>query len=192
VVLRTTPPVDETVPSCLVEIDTLAAISLFKNAELLTNVRSAPTPTQVSGIHSEGEKLYCDLIGDFEPLGITAYYNPHASANVVCFFDACKECRVEWDQPMMTLTTHHNESGATIVFTAADNDTSERKLFISDLTDHFKPTIPVANIRITTADIQSVYSQRELQKAHQSDIVQYRMGYPLAEHSLTSSTTAVF
>lgn len=61
--------------------DSGAQVSVFKNKDLLENIRNATVPMNIEGI-IDGLPIRCNLIGDFLNFG-TVYYNEDACANVL-------------------------------------------------------------------------------------------------------------
>jgi hypothetical protein len=103
----------------VLSIDTQANVSVFHNSDLLYNLRRAPMPMIIGGIDAKGETLTATKIGDFEPLGVTAYYHPHASANVICFYDLTRVCTVDYNQENNLYTVRHPHSAVDYIFTPA-------------------------------------------------------------------------
>jgi hypothetical protein len=68
---------------CEVLADNQATVSVFGNADLLTNIRLADNAITVEGI---GGKTDLNLVGDFDLFG-EVYYSPNIKSNILCFAD---------------------------------------------------------------------------------------------------------
>jgi len=178
-VLRTSDidrPIDDSI-NCVVSMDTQANVSLFNNKELLNNLRPSKT-LSAEGIDKRGEPLICNMIGDFEPLGVSAYYSPDASANVLCFHDIRDQCLIEWDQTANTLTASNHNSGLSLVFSSSNDPTDpEHKLYRCDLTDYYHTPI-TRNVCTTVSQQEVLFSKREIDRANTSRELSRRMGFP--------------
>ena len=72
-------------------LDNQASVSVFKNLDLLSNIRPADIPCRISGVNKNSKALLCDRVGDFE--GIKDIYAcPDASANIVSFSETDAYC----------------------------------------------------------------------------------------------------
>ena len=72
-------------------LDTQASIHIVCNAELLTSLQPATTPIYVQGI--TGDRIRVDQQGILFDLGVSSYYSPSTSANILSY--------------SMLKTTHH-------------------------------------------------------------------------------------
>jgi hypothetical protein len=65
-------------------LDSQASVSVFREPLLLNSIRQSPLTKRVGGISSEA--MVVNQIGDHPDFG-TVYFNPHATANVLCQYD---------------------------------------------------------------------------------------------------------
>ena len=73
--------------------DNQATVSVFHQLGLITNVRKAQRPINLSGI---GGSILVDQVGDFGQFG-QVYYHPRALANILCFHDLASKYHVSYD-----------------------------------------------------------------------------------------------
>jgi hypothetical protein len=67
-----------------VNLDNQSSVSLFHNAEMLTNIRKVKNVIKIAGVGKA--ELVCDTVGSF--LGIIdVYWHPDCVANLLCFHD---------------------------------------------------------------------------------------------------------
>ena len=131
VVLKTSPECVNESPLVLncIGLDTMANVSTFANGDLLRDITVARTALSAEGINKDGEPLKCVHEGLLEPLGMTVWYSPNSSANILGFDDVTKLCDVVYDQLANTFTVSHRVSGFTMTFKAANDGSSERGLY---------------------------------------------------------------
>ena len=114
-------------------MDTQANVSLVNNKDQLSNMRTAPIPMNISGIDSGSKALVSTLIGDFTPLGITAYFQPQAAANVLsgCFYDLNSVCAVVFDSTANQYSVTNPNIGTEFVFIAVSDPSDPSQSYIS-------------------------------------------------------------
>ena len=158
-------------------LDTQANLSVFNNMELLENIREAPAKMSIQGIDSSGPPLIATLIGDFRPLGVTAYYHPRSAANVLCFYDVATTAMVEYNQQENVYRCIHPDYGHEFIFNPEiDPSNPEHKMYRNhDLA--IQP--PLTGMALTTvAELEHGYSKRQLELAKVARKLGKDMGYP--------------
>lgn len=73
-------------------LDNQSSVHLFKDKNLLTNIRKAPASMRVYGV---GGSLDANLIGDLEGIG-QVYYHPKAVANILSFNQVAKDHKIKY------------------------------------------------------------------------------------------------
>jgi hypothetical protein len=68
--------------------DVESTVDIFKNKDLITNIRKSENPIKLKGI--EGNTIVVDLEGDLFGYG-HVYYNSQVSANILSFFNMAKK-----------------------------------------------------------------------------------------------------
>jgi len=131
-----------------------ANVSVFNNKDLLSNMRNAPLPMNISGIDSNSKALVSTQIGDFTPLGITAYYQPQAAANVLCFYDLNSVCAVVFDPTANQYSVTNPNIGDEFVFTTvSDPSDPSHKLYLCSVLDQLNsPLTGVAQVTVSQLD----------------------------------------
>jgi hypothetical protein len=161
-----------------VSLDTCANVSVFNNPQLLSNLQPSSTELSAGGIDSNGKPLICKHVGFFEPLGVLAYYSPHSSANILCFFDVKEVCDVDWNQDTNNMSVVNRSTGLELIFTATDNVRDpDRKLYVCDLRSYYDTPITGVS-RVTVGEQEMLYKRDEIEKAKQAREVSRRLGFP--------------
>lgn len=75
-------------------LDSQSNVHIFRNRDLLKNLRKSANPLVVTGIN--GGKLKTDVMGTYEGVG-EVYYHPKASANVLSFHAVKSVGSIEYD-----------------------------------------------------------------------------------------------
>ena len=76
-------------------LDSQSTHSIFSNGSLLTNIRHC-SHTGVM-MYSNGGSQHTVMIGEYEPLGLTVWYNENSLANILAMQDTRKVVRVVMD-----------------------------------------------------------------------------------------------
>ena len=140
-------------------LDSQASISLFKNKELLTNIKTIKNPIKVNGIG--GADLIVDKIGDYSWFG-TVYYEPKASANVLCLADVAAKFDVTYGDKEFVVTTY---------------DTT--KHFIQKNKLHVLQNFDNENILLNTVfENKKIFTKREIEHAEIALELFKNFGYP--------------
>jgi hypothetical protein len=151
----------------------MADLSIFNNIDLLTNIRTAPVSMNIGGINAKAGALLATEIGDFEPLGITAYYHTHAAANVLCFYDVNRH--VLCILILISDTLKHPSCNHSCIFTPLD-DLSEpyHKLYRSNALG-----VHLTGVAMTTlAEIEHDYTKRRRESVKVARTLSNTLSYP--------------
>jgi hypothetical protein len=102
-------------PDFKVLLDSQANISIFRERLLLRNIRQSSIIKRIGGI-SNGN-MVVDLEGDHPDFG-TIFFNPNATANVLCQFDMVKRlgCHIELDAENHRYRVSRTRTGTVYVF----------------------------------------------------------------------------
>jgi len=73
--------------------DNQATINIFRNKDMLRNIRTTDDPISVGGV---GGVLEVNLVGDLPGFG-EVYYNPECIANILCYHDLAKNKMIKFD-----------------------------------------------------------------------------------------------
>jgi hypothetical protein len=73
--------------------DNQATINIFRNENMLKNIRSTDDPISFGGV---GGILEVTLVGDLPGFG-EVYYNPECIANILCYHDLAKNKMIRFD-----------------------------------------------------------------------------------------------
>jgi uncharacterized protein (DUF2164 family) len=84
--------------------DIKSTIEIFKNKDLITNIRKSENPIKLKGI--EGNTIMVDHEGDLLGYG-SVYYNSQVSANILSFFNMAKKFK--------SLVYNNNKTDAVVV-----------------------------------------------------------------------------
>ena len=76
-------------------IDSQSTHSIFLNGSLLTNICHCGHTGLT--MYSNGGSQHTVMIGDYEPLGLTVWYNEHSLANILALKDTQKVARITMD-----------------------------------------------------------------------------------------------
>ena len=140
--------------------DNQATVSIFKEKELLKNIRKIKEKVTINGI---GGKIIVNEIGDYDFFG-EVYYSPNASANVLCFHDLQEKFEVIYDDITFTVKLPNDKE---IQFT------SQEKLY-------YNPLLQInesCNVQ-TVESNQMLYSKREVKRADDALELKRKLGYP--------------
>jgi len=88
-------------------LDNQATISIFKNKNLLKNIRNINKPILVNGI--SGVQIKVTQVGDYDWYG-EVYYSPKVSANVLCYYDVAQLFPVVYNDDIFTVNISQYES----------------------------------------------------------------------------------
>jgi len=88
-------------------LDNQATISIFKNKNLLKNIRNINKPILVNGI--SGVQIKVTQVGDYDWYG-EVYYSPKVSANVLCYYDVAQLFPVMYNDDIFTVNISQYES----------------------------------------------------------------------------------
>jgi hypothetical protein len=150
----------------VIRLDTQANVSIFKNAHLLTNVRNADQPLEVSGINSAGPDLVATSVGEFRDFG-TVWLHPSAAGNILAHYPISKNMEVEWDAASTTFTAHAPDGPYT--FSPVSGG-----LYTCDLTDRDSYASQVTTVKSQ----EQLFTAREVERAKGARELIQKLGYP--------------
>ncbi len=149
-----------------VMLDNGATCGVFKNALLLSNLRSADRPCTISGI---GGQIVSDTIGDFMGM-TTVYHHPDALANILSQSTLSDEGHnIEYNHTKQTFyLTPRNKKKMTVAFVRVGG------LYCSEAT----PVKSQATTYTSVASNKLRFTKREVERAEEARRVQRRLGWP--------------
>jgi hypothetical protein len=162
-------------------LDNQAGASLFKNADLLTEVRKATRGLFIGGVDSTGAGLRTHTIGTFGDVG-TVYVHEKSTANIISQTDQIdKGGRVCFatEEDFYTLTPF----GSTVTFhfgRKATDDTELAKHYTCDAREYMPHLRGVLALPMTVSDNKRLYTVRERKGAERARQLIERMGHPPA------------
>ncbi len=150
----------------LIHLDSQAELSVFKDKELLRNMRNAE-PIRVSGV-LKGKYLYSNIIGDYKAIkGI--YYCPDISANILAIDTVEKHGTVTYETSMFTIKL---KDGELLKFPKTNNVFTHE-----EPRAHNNKAILITTVR---NGIQN-FTKREIRSAQEAISLQEKLGYPTSE-----------
>ena len=151
-------------------LDSQSTISVFKNNEMLTNVRRSPYTLRAitSGGHQDSE-----MVGDFPNLGQVVWYNPASIANILSLADVSKVCRVTMDTTKERAMCVHRLDGSVLKF--AEHPSG---LYVFATTNGSSQQVNAYNMLSTVADQKKFFSQREIKAADRARALYRKLGRP--------------
>jgi hypothetical protein len=142
--------------------DNQSTVSVFWNKKMLKNIRETNKTTNLTGI---GGKVAVTKVGDLPGYG-EVYYHPTSPANILCFSDLNKKYKVTFNAIENKFVV---DTGSTMMEFKGKN-----KLYVWNA----RECIAEGKILVTTvADMESQFTQRELNEANKAREVQKRLGY---------------
>ena len=155
-------------------LDNQASMSVVKNPELLSNIRTVDQPVRIDGI---GGYMVIDQAGDLTDFG-PVYHDPNALANVLCFADVEDRGRITYSQRQssfyVTIHGHHYQ------FKRVNSGTA-RKLYACDMRLHAREQLGIVNVTTVSAN-EALFTRRELGDARRARDLSRRLGYPSLNH----------
>ena len=102
---------DSTIKDSWILLDSGPTISIFRNKDLLKNVRRIPAGQQPLRLNTNGGVLLADQVGDLPGFGCV-WFCPNSLANILSLSQMKKVCRVRMDSQEETgfLVTKHDGS----------------------------------------------------------------------------------
>ena len=149
-------------------LDNQATISIFKNKNLLTNIRSISKPILVNGI--SGVQIKVNQVGDYDWYG-EVYYSPNVSANVLCYYDVAQSFPVVYNDDTFTVNISPYESPKVFV--------PKNKLYIlveQNVKDNY---VGQESIFLNTVENnEMLFSRSQVEAAKKVKDVIQNLGYP--------------
>jgi len=163
-------------------LDTQSNCDIFKNSELLQNVREYEGQGGLT-LHSNGGTLKANMIGDIPGYG-TVWLNEQSLANILSFANVRKRCRITLqtgpNDPSPTIVVHRS-SGVPMLFREHSlglyvHDTSNLKLqsnkVMAQQNDY--------SFLSTMKQLEANFTPKELERAKAVDSLNRKLGYPSA------------
>ena len=153
------------IPSNWVLLDSQSTVSVFCNANYLSNIRRSPQPLLV---YTNGGTQESSMIGDV-PLFGPVWYNPNSLANILSLAAVRKLCRVTMDTTTESALCVHRTDGSIMRFLESPSG-----LYYHD------PAMPSpAYSFVSTVDEnKSRFTPRELDQANNALVLHRRLGRP--------------
>ena len=162
-------------------LDNQASVNIFRNPDLLTNIRSADNGILLNGVQQSASGVRVDQIGDFNEVG-PVYFSKEASANILSF--AAMEdagSRIRYDHGRAEFTLQPAESSRVYTFKRQPIAVSEGRFFVCDIRDEPRQESVMVN---TVEDNMTRYTKREIASAAKARELLARMGYPSIENAV--------
>jgi len=163
-------------------LDTQSNCDIFKNSELLHNVRKYEGKGGLT-LHSNGGTLEANMIGDIPGYG-TVWLNEQSLANILSFANVRKRCRITLqtgpNDPSPTIVVHRL-SGMPMLFREHSlglyvHDTSNLKL----QTDKPDKQQDDYSFLSTMKQLEANFTPKELERAKAVASLNRKLGYPSA------------
>jgi hypothetical protein len=153
----------ETLPNNALMLDTQSAIHLVRDEDILGNITRAAKPIIVQGI--TGPTIHIDLEGTIDKLGVTAYYNPKVSANILSYHKLQESHIVTYHEDDNTFLATPLLVGPKLLFTCIKGHN------VLDLND-------LLHVYMTATSLKALkYSKRQLLSARLAYDFIVRMGF---------------
>ena len=142
----------------IVILDNGAEVTIFKDKQLMNNLREAEIPICVDGIQEGAEGIFTATTGD-TAFG-TGYYSSNIIGNILSFGDCVDNCHsVDYDNKTDTFLIQPQQGGEIFGFRRDRNN-----LYTCDLAEvqHYTAAIE------TVSDNKKLYSKREIAQAEKA------------------------
>jgi hypothetical protein len=149
-------------------LDSQSTISVFKNKDMLHNVRGSPHVLQAI---TNGGYQDSNMIGDFPNLG-EVWYNENSIANILSLADVRKVCTVTMDSSRSTSMDVHRKDGSIMSFVEHPSG-----LYIYKGND-CSGRVTAYTLLNTVADHKHMFSQRQVQQADRARKLYRMLGRP--------------
>ena len=168
-------------------LDNQAGISLFKNTDVLSDIRKLRTPFAVKGIEKNGKGIVATTAGFFGPFGLVAI-SKEASSNVISVGEMVdRGFAVKYDPNSDSFTLRDSTTSTTLTFArkgrhyvlSSDDrhdDTAENVKKEVILTQTYRST--ANNIPGTVRQRAEIYPKSAIRRAEIARQLQVRLGYP--------------
>jgi hypothetical protein len=146
-------------------LDNQSTVHIFKDVDLLTNIREIKRPMIINGI---GGQIKVNKIGHLHPFG-NVYFHPKAQANILSYGRVGKKYEIEYSHRDKLFTVH--APGYTLPFHEHE---SLHKCNFHNFEDYRSEDCLIS----TVAENESKFSKREVRDAKQASQLTRRMAYP--------------
>ena len=150
-------------------LDSQSTISVFKNRDMLTNVRRSPhVPRAITN------RVYQDstMIGDFPNLG-EVWYNAESIANILSLADVCKVCRVMMDTTAERAMCVHCLDSSVMKFSEHPSG-----LYVFAGNGASKDKVIAYSMLTTVTEQKKMFSWREIKAADNARAFYRKLGRP--------------
>jgi len=149
-------------------LDNQATAGLFRESELLSDIRDAGTITVIQGVSGT---LSVSQLGETKHFGTVAY-SPNAIANILSYDEVASKHRIEWVQA----------ERAFYVFVGNNPPfkfVRRQGLHICDMSRYrnFSPNVEHAFLETVSSNLQN-YSKRDVANAQKARDLMKKLGYP--------------
>jgi hypothetical protein len=152
----------------MVQLDSQANVSVFRDAHLLSNIRESAATLTIGGINADATSLIARHVGDFREFG-TVWYHPDAGANIISLALAEDFAVVEYDRSRTTFTAAPFTGGVPYEFFRLHG------MHVCDLNAHDAPSQVFA---VTVEAQERQYTSREVKSAKEARRLIRALGYP--------------
>ena len=149
-------------------LDSQSTISVFKNPQMLQNIRSSP---HVLRALTNGGHQDSNMIGDFPNLG-QVWYNPDSIANILSLADVRKVCKVSMDTSKEPTIFVHRLDGSVMKFI---EHPSGLYIFNPNTTSN---CVNAYTMVYTVAQQKKMFSHREIKLADDARDLYRKIGRP--------------
>jgi hypothetical protein len=145
--------------------DTEASVSIFKDKDLLKNIRSSVDIITVQGV---GGKIEVTQVGDLPGYG-EVYFDERCVANILCFHDLTKKFKVRYDQVKNYFEVKNGDKVMKFE--------SRNKLYVWNAMSDKTCKDEVVLVE-TVEETERQFTKREIEQARKSRDLIKRLGYP--------------
>ena len=150
-------------------LDLQSTISVFKNAEMLSNIRRS---SYVLRALTNGGYQDSNMVGDFPNLG-KVWYNRESIANILSLAEVRKVCRITMDSADEPAMLVHRLDGTVMKFLEHPSG-----LYVFSCNNDTNDSVTGYTMLSTVAEQKKLFSRREIQSANAARDLYRKIGRP--------------
>ena len=150
-------------------LDSQSTISVFKNADMLSNIRRSP---YVLRALTNGGYQDSNMVGDFPNLG-KVWYNRESIANILSLAEVRKVCRITMDSADEPAMFVHRLDGTVMKFLEHPSG-----LYVFSCNNDTNDNVTGYTMLSTVAEQKKLFSRREIQSANAARDLYRKIGRP--------------
>jgi hypothetical protein len=168
-------------------LDNEASLNVFRDSELLSNIRRAKRKVVMKGVQSAAQGVEITSEGTFQDCG-RVYYSDKSSANILSF--ACQVdsgAKIHYITESDKFTMKPNGSRNTYTFQRKNIEGSEGRFYSCDIRTMITEE---ETALVQTVDEQMRhFTKRDIDGATRARLMKSRMGYPSTANAIQMSST---